>query len=123
MLLGQNGGRHQVHHLLALLHRLKGRPKRNLRLAVAHVTTDQAVHDTAALHVALGIFNGSQLVLRLIVGEQLLKLLLPHRILAVLVAAKLPARRVKLHQILRNLLNRRLDLRLRAVPLLAAQLI
>ena len=123
MLLRENGRRHQVYYLLALLHRLKGRAKGNLGLAIAHIPANQAVHDAAALHVALCIFDRRQLVLRLLVREQFFKLLLPYRILAVLVTAQLPPCRIKLHQVPCDFLHGRLDLRLRAVPLLPAQLV
>ena len=58
MLLGQNGGRHQIHHLFSVLQCLKSRPKRDLRLTIAYVTADQTVHDLPALHVFLGGVNG-----------------------------------------------------------------
>ena len=81
MLLGQNGGGYQIHHLFSLLYRLERRPQGNLRLAVAHVTADQPVHDFPALHVGLGVHNGGQLGLCLLKGKHFFKFPLPHRIL------------------------------------------
>ena len=80
MLLGQNRGWHQIHHLLFVLHRLKRGAQGDLRLSVAHVAADQAVHNLPALHVALGGIDGVQLVLRLLLREHLLEFLLPYRI-------------------------------------------
>ena len=58
MLLRQNCRRHQIGHLLAVLYCLKGCTDRDLCLAVAHITADEAVHDLPALHVFLGGVNG-----------------------------------------------------------------
>ena len=58
MLLGKNRGRHKENNLFSLLHGLKRCPDCNLCLAVADITTDQAIHDTTALHVFLGCFDG-----------------------------------------------------------------
>ena len=55
MLLGQDGGGHQHRHLLAVIHRLEGRPHRHFGLAVAHVAADQAVHRPQRFHVFLHI--------------------------------------------------------------------
>ena len=85
MLLGQDRGRHQVHHLLALLHRLKSRPDGDLCFSVSHVSADQPVHDLGAFHVFFGGFYSSQLILRLLKGEHFLKFPLPYRVRAVLI--------------------------------------
>ncbi len=52
MLLRQNCGRHQIHNLLTLLNRLKGRPESDLGLAVAHIAADQSVHDLRLLSMS-----------------------------------------------------------------------
>ena len=119
MLLGQDGGGHQVHHLLAVLHRLEGGSECNLGLSVAHIPADQPVHDLPALHVVLHRVDGVQLVVRLIVGEQLLKLPLPHRVLPVLEARFLLPGGVELHQVLCDLLDRALHPALGLGPLAA----
>ena len=121
MLLGQNRGRHQIDHLLVFLNRLESRPDRDLRLSIAHVAADQAVHDLRAFHVLLGGFDGKLLIRRLLKGKQLLKLRLPDRIGPVGIAVLLLPGRVELHQILRHLLNGSPDSRFRSRPLAAAQ--
>ena len=69
-----------------LLHDLEGRAKRNLGLAVADVAADQAIHDFPLLEVLLHIGNRLQLVSGLRIGEEFLKLGLPHRVGAVAVS-------------------------------------
>ena len=123
MLLGQNRGGHQIHHLLALLYGLESRPYGNLRLAVPHVSADQPVHDLAALHIRLGVGDGRQLILRLLKGEHLFKLPLPHRILAVLVPCSLLPQGIEFHQVPRHLVHGCAHLGLGAVPFFGAQLI
>ena len=63
--------------------------------------------------------DGVQLVVRLIVGEQLLKLPLPHRVLPVLEARLLLPGGVELHQVLCDLLDRALHPALGLGPLAA----
>ncbi len=53
MLLGKDGGGHQIDYLLALLHGLKCCPDGNLRLAIPYIPADQAVHNLPALHIPL----------------------------------------------------------------------
>src|SRR5262249_32092565 len=53
VLLGQDRGRHQHHHLLAVGGCLVGGAKRDLRLAVADVPADQAVHRPLRLSASL----------------------------------------------------------------------
>ena len=77
VLLHQQGGRHQDGDLLAVLHRLEGGADRDLRLAVADVAADQAVHRDRLLHVLLDLGDGGQLVGRLRVREGVLQLALP----------------------------------------------
>ena len=48
---GEHRRRHQQGDLLLVLHRLEGGPERDLRLAIAHVAADQAVHRLFVLHV------------------------------------------------------------------------
>ena len=122
-LLRQDRRRNQVHYLFSLLHRLEGRPERDLRLSVSDVTADQAVHDLLALHVPLRVIDGGELVIRLIVGEHFLEFLLPYRVRAVLKTFRVPARRVELHELLRDLPDCRADLRLRLRPLSSAEFV
>ena len=123
VLLGQNGGRHQIYHLLAVLNRLKGRPQGHLRFSVAHIAANQPVHNLFALHIRLYGFDGIQLVLRLLIGKQLLKFLLPHRIRPVLKAVFLLSGGIELYQVLRNLLNRSSHPAFGFGPLAASKLI
>jgi hypothetical protein len=52
VLLGEDRGRHEHRHLLAVLHRLERGADRDLGLAVADVAADQPVHRPDRLHVA-----------------------------------------------------------------------
>ena len=122
-LLREDRCRDQIDHLLFFLYGFKGCPERNLRLSVAHISTDQAVHDFLALHVPLRIIDGGELVIRLIVGEHLLEFLLPHRIRSVLESLRVLSRRIELHELLRDLPDCRADLCLRLRPLGPAKLI
>ena len=62
VLLAQQRGRHQHGHLVAGIDRLERRPHRQLRLAVAHVAAEQAVHRPRLAHVVLDGVDGGQLV-------------------------------------------------------------
>ena len=89
MLLCQNGGGHQIDHLFSLLHSLEGGTNGDLGLAVAHISTDQPVHDPMAFHIRLGVRDGIQLILCLFKGEHFLELPLPHRIFSKSIALAL----------------------------------
>ena len=80
MLLGQNGGRAEHHHLLAVLGGLEGGAQGHLGLAEAHIAADEAIHGARGLHVVLHIGDGGELVAGLGVGEGLLHLALPGRV-------------------------------------------
>ena len=77
VLLGQDRGGRQQHHLLAVLGGLERGAQRHLGLAVAHVAADEAVHRARRLHVGLDELDGVTLVGRLGVGEGVLELALP----------------------------------------------
>ena len=123
MLLRQNRGRHKIRHLLAVLYRLKGRPDRDLRLAISDVTADQPVHDLPALHVVLDRVDRHQLIFRLIIREHFLKFLLPDGITTVGKSFFSLPLRIQLHEILRDLPHCRTYPRLRPVPLLRTELV
>ena len=91
MLFRKDRGRHQIRHLLAFLYRLECSADRHFGLAEAHIPADQTVHDLFAFHIVLGGIDGIQLVFRFLIREKLLKLFLPYRILAELVAVSLAA--------------------------------
>ncbi len=83
VLLGQEGGRAQYRHLLAIEHRLEGGPDRHLGLAVADIAEDQPVHGPVLSSMSsLTSDDGGQLVGRLLVREGGLHLALPGRVLA-----------------------------------------
>ena len=103
VLLRQHGGGHQHGHLLAILDRLEGGPQRHLRLAVADVAADQAVHRPAAQHVALDLLDGPQLVRRLAVRERLLQLALPDGVRREAEAGRRLAGGIDLEQVLGQL--------------------
>ena len=122
-LLCQNGCRSKIRYLLAVLHRLEGCTDCNLRLAVAHIPANQSVHYFMTLHISLCGFNCKNLILSLIKRKKLLKLSLPHRILAEGIAVLLLTLGVQLHQISCNLLYRTSDTVLRPGPFLTAKLV
>ena len=77
VLLGQDGGGHQDGRLFAVQHALHHRPEGHLRFAVAHVAAQQPVHGPGLFHVRLDLGDALELILRLRIGEGLLKLPLP----------------------------------------------
>ena len=121
VLLGQNGGGHQVNHLFPLLHRLECHPDGNLRLAVSHVSADQPVHDLSAFHVLFGRLDGRQLILRLLEGEHFFKFPLPDGIRPVFEALLMLPGRVQLHQLLRDIFHGAPDAGFRLFPVLSVQ--
>ena len=80
VLLRQHRGGHQNGGLLAVQHALHHRPEGHLRLAVAHVAAQQAVHGPGLFHVLLDLPDGPELIVRLRIGEGLLKFQLPGRV-------------------------------------------
>ena len=88
MLLGQHGGGHQQADLHAFVYRLEGGAQRNLRLAVTHVTADQAVHGPGLLHVGLDFVDRLGLVWSLDERERVFQLLLPYRVGAEIVSLR-----------------------------------
>ena len=125
MLLRQNRRRHQINHLLAVLHRLKRRADCNLRLAIANVPADQAIHDLAALHVpfrtpSIAISWSSVSSNGNISSNsrcQTVSSPIKRSLLSVL------TRRIQLHQILCDLIHCRPDTGLGPVPLLRSELV
>ncbi len=73
MLFGQDRRRHEHERLPARLGRLERRPQRDLRLAVADVAADEAVHGLRSLHVVLDVVDRLALVVGLLVGERVLQ--------------------------------------------------
>ena len=83
----QRGGREHG-DLLAVLDRLERGADGHLGLAEADVAAHQAVHRVGALHVGLDVVDRLALVGRLDVGERLLHLVLPRRVVAERVARR-----------------------------------
>ena len=123
VLLREDSGGHQNRDLFPFLYRFESCSDGDLCFAVSDVSADQAVHDAVALHVPFSIFNGSELVFRLLKGKHLLELLLPHRIRSEHMPLLLPPRRVQLYKVFRDLVDRALHLPLGARPLLGAKLV
>ena len=123
MLLGKNGSGHQINDLAAFLNCLKRSSQSNLRLTVTNVTTHKTVHDLGTFHVLLGILDGCQLILCLLIRKHFFKFLLPDRIRATDIALFFLADRIKLHQLFCDIFNRTPDTALGLVPLLSAKFI
>ena len=123
MLLCQNRRRHQIYHLFAFLHCFKCRTNGNFRLAIAHVTANQTIHDLRAFHIRLGVRNSRQLILGLLKWEHLFKFSLPYGIFAELIPFRLLTNSIQFHQILCHLIDCTAHLGLGAFPLLCAQLV
>ena len=58
VLLGQNGGRHQDRRLLAVQNTFHNGPERHLRLAIAHIAAEQAIHGPGLLHILFDVGDG-----------------------------------------------------------------
>ena len=117
---GEERGRHQQGHLLAVLDGLEGGPQRHLGLAEADVAADQAVHRGLGLHVRLDLLDGAELVGGLLVRERLLQLGLPGRVLPEGVAAGVHPLLVEHHELLGDLLDRGTHPGLGLLPVAAA---
>ena len=62
MLIGEQCGGNQYRDLLTVLHRLERGPHRDLRLAVADVATDHAVHRDGLFHIGFDFGDRGQLI-------------------------------------------------------------
>ena len=103
VLLRQDRGRHQHHHLLAVGDGLLGGAQRDLGLAVADVAADQAVHGALGLHVRLHRVDRLELVGGLPIGEGALEHQLPLAVGRERVAPASAALRVEVEQLSRQL--------------------
>ena len=122
-LLRQNGSWCKVNNLPALLHLFKSCTKSNLCLTISNISAHQTIHDLGALHIPLGILDGVQLILCLLIWEHFLKFLLPHCIRATHIPFFFLTHSVKLHQLFGDIFDSALYLGLRAIPLLGSQLV
>ena len=123
MLLGKDRRRHEIGHLLAVHHGLKGCAECNLSLPVADIPADQPVHDLPAFHIPLGVLDRLQLVLRLLVGEELLELALPLGVGAVDKSVLRLPLGIQRDEIFRDIFDGSPDPGLCFCPVLPAQLI
>ena len=123
MLLCQDRRGDEDSDLHALLDRLEGGSDCDLRLAVAHISADQAVHDPPALHIPLRILDGCQLVLSLLKGKHLFQLPLPDRVFSINMSLPGLALCVQFHKVIRDLLDGFLHAAAGAGPLLCSEFI
>ncbi len=112
MLGREQGGRREHGDLLAVLDRLERGADRDLGLAEPDVAAQQPIHRMGEFHVALDVVDRGALVGRLDVGERLLHLGLPRRVLGERVALGVDPLLVEHHEFLRDLADRRADLAL-----------
>src|SRR3954470_17241963 len=122
VLLGENRGRREDEDLLAVVGRLERGAQRDLRLAVADVAADEAVHRLRALHVALDLLDRLALVGRLLPREVRLELAQPVGVLGEGVAVAAAALGVEVEQLAGELLGGAAGARLHGLPRLAAEL-
>ena len=121
VLCRKDSRRHENRHLLLGGNALEGGAHGNFRLAEAHVTTDKAVHRTAAFHVALDFGGSLHLVGCRVVLEGILEFLLHLAIGRERKAIYQFALRIEFHEVARNLHHLLLDALLEVFPRLAAK--
>src|SRR6202022_3606587 len=80
VLVGENRRRHEDRNLPSALHGLECGAHGDLRLAVAHVADEEAVHRTRALHVLLHVGRRLALVWSVFKQKTTLELALPRRV-------------------------------------------
>ena len=122
VLLREDRGGHEHHHLLAGVGGLEGGAQRDLRLAVADVSTDETVHRALGFHVGLDELDRLPLVGRLGVRERGLELAQPVRVGLEGVPAPALALRVEVQQLAGELLRGPAGARLHRLPARAAEL-
>ena len=106
VLVGEDRRGHEHRHLPPALHRLERGAHGDLRLAVAHVADEQAVHGTRALHVRLHVVGGRlALVRRVLEQEAALELALPRGVRHVRRPRRNLAPRIQVEQLERHLLD------------------
>ena len=121
VLLRQDRRRDEHHHLLAVRRRLVRGAQRDLGLAVADVSADQAVHRALGLHVGLDRLDRLELVGRLAERERALEGELPLAVGRELVPGSRAALGVEVEQLAGELLRGAARARLEVVPALAAE--
>ncbi len=116
MLFSQNGGRHEYGDLFAVHNRLECGPNSDLRLPETHIPAYEPVHGVRVLHVALYLFDGSQLVGCLLVPKSRFELVLPLGIGRETMPPETRTRRIELQQFGCHGLNRFLHMALYLLP-------
>ena len=99
MLLGEDDGRRQEGDLLARHDSLEGSAEGDLRLAVADIAADEAVHHLIGFHIALDVIEALKLVRGLRIRERGLELDLPVIVRQELEAMDSLALRIELYQL------------------------
>ena len=122
-LLCKDCGRCKISYLSALLHFLKRSTQSHFCFAIAHISTDKPVHNLSAFHITFGILNGTELILSFFIWKHLFKFLLPYSIRTTDISFLFLTNRIKLYQLLRNILNCTSNLALCFIPLLSAKFI
>ncbi len=106
MLRREQRGRSEDGDLLAVLDRLERSADRHLGLAEADIAAQQPIHWMGKFHVGLDRLDRRALVGRLDIGERLLHLGLPWRVLRERVADCVDALLVEHDEFLRDLAHR-----------------
>src|SRR3954471_7346932 len=122
VLLGEDRRRREDEHLLAVVRRLERGAERDLRLAVADIAADEAVHRLRALHVGLDLLDRLALVGGLLPREGGLELSEPVGVLGERVAVAAAALGVEVEQHAGERLGGAARARLHRLPRLAAEL-
>ena len=122
VLLGEDRGGDEQHHLLAVLDGLERGAQRDFGLAVADVAADQAVHRARRLHVRLDHLDRVALVGRLGERERVLEVALPVAVARERVTLAPLALGVQVEQLPGELLCRSSGSSLEGVPTGTAQL-
>ena len=81
-------------------------PESNLSFAKTNVAHKKAVHDSATFHILFDIVNGFQLIGGFLIGEGVLKFLLPYGVFGIFEALLLLTFSVKFQEIDRQLFHR-----------------
>ncbi len=123
MLLREYGRRYKERDLFSVGDRFKGRTDGYLRLPVTDITAKQTVHRAFSFHILFNFLNGSELIICFLIRESRLELTLHFMIRRERIAFACFAFRIKLNQIIGNILNGVFNFFLHPFPFTAAQFI
>ena len=93
------------HRLFSVKDGLEHCPESHLGFAKTNVTNKKAVHDSATFHILFDVVNGFQLVGGFLIGEGVLKFLLPYGVFGIFEALLLLTFCVKFQEIDRQLFH------------------